>query len=228
MQAARDRVRALGEVIPRLQRALALACEAHELAKTELLEAAREDMELRPLGEPARRQRSAQAHVTPEAVRDAVVRLGSFVASELAAELGCSTKAAHGWLRHEHIAKLVRPDGLFGRVQAFAYVEPEGPGGAFEVQQGHAPRGVAEVADLAERRGLNVAQSRLGMIADKELRKVVGKALAMGWEIRHRPGAQHPVSLVHPNADRPIPVWSTPANSENAAATLWRRIKKAS
>lgn len=228
MEAQRGRVQVLGAVIPRLRRTLALACEAHELAKAELIEAARDDMELRSLGELPGRPTRPASHVSTEDVRDAVVRLGWFVASELAAELGCSTKAAHNYLKHEDIAKLVRREGMFGNVQAFSYVEPEGPGEAFQRERGRLPQGTAEVADLAERRGASVVQSRLGMIADKELRKVVSRALAMGWEIRHRPGAQHPISLVHPEADRPIPVWSTPANSQNAAAELWRRIKKAS
>lgn len=220
----RERVAACSEMEARLQELLDEVRAAGAAALEELTAAAKADMNLRPLGATGGPPAGFRhGHISLEMVRDAVVKLRHFVIGELAAELGCSTARARREL--DRVTDLVRPAGNFGQRQIWAYIPPEGPGAAFEQQQ--KLRVADPEVDVArvQATSQNIAQTNLPMISDKEIKKVVRKALDDGWRLVHV-GGKHPLALVKDGCE-PITLSSTPRNSGDAARAIARALRAA-
>lgn len=215
----RDHVAELEAMDRRLQACLADVRVAHERAVTELTQAARADIDLRPIGAiEGAPQGFIKRPLALEQVRDAVVTLKHFTIGELAAELGCSHARARREL--DRVMHLVKPDGRLGQRQLWAYVPPAGPGKAFEAQQ--RLRVADEPPPVA---GQDIKQSILSMVSDKEIKKVVREALADGWELV-RVGGKHPLALVKPG-HKQVGISSSPTNSDHAARAIRRQLRAA-
>lgn len=221
LEELRDRVLELEAMERRLQDCLGDVRQHRIIAAANLEEAARNHMRLRPIGErPGKTEGFVHGSISNEQLRDAVVKLQKFTASELGAELGCSTARARREL--ERVMHIVRPDGSWAGRQMWAYVAPDGPGEAFKAQQrlrvvepSLTPGGSGGAGD--------VKQSILSMISDKEIKKAVRDALADGWELAHV-GGKHPLALVK-DGHRDVTIASSPKNSGDAAKAIRRQVR---
>lgn len=218
----RERVAALSAMEAQLEACLVDVRRAGDRAVAELAAAAKLDMGMRPLGAVPPPNGFILRNIPLEEVRDAVVRLAFFSLAELAAELGCS--AAKARVELERVMHLLRPAGHLGQRQLWEYVPPDGPGTAFLVQQ--RTRVVEPEIEVAKRMaGPQVTQSLLSSISDKEIKRVVRKALDDGWALCNV-GGKHPLALVKPGR-RDIGISSSPTNSDHAARAIARQVRAA-
>jgi hypothetical protein len=219
----RDRCVELAAVEAQLEEALEDVRQAQVIARAQLHKRAREDMDRRPLGVVAERERRAPAAPAPapiasEDVRDAIVKFGRFVLDELAAELGCSTRqAAKELAKFSH---LVTQRGRIAGKKAWEYVAPDGPGEAFLAQQRLAPPVSRELPVIRDNQ--DIAQSLIGMVTPKQLREVAREAIAAGWTLKHGSG-KHPMRLVR-EGRAPVGLASTPTNPDGAAKAVRRKL----
>lgn len=205
-------------------RARALTVERAE-TEEQLTQAAREEMSLRPLGSlPARQPRRATRRCVSERGRDAVIRLGRFTASELAAELECPLAEARRVLRDPEVAKMIEEADRFGRQVIYAYVAPTDPGEAFKAQQRLRLVEPEVSADLAMAGVGQAAPELLSAIGDKEVRRVAAEAVRDGWTITNL-GGEHSLALVRAGM-RPIRLVSSARNPGNAATHLRQKIRR--
>jgi hypothetical protein len=216
----RDLQLELQEMERRLLECLADVRRASQVAAVELQEAARADLNLRGLD--ARRvpapRRTQAAVVTLDELRDAAIRMRRFVPSELAAELGCTTREARVHL--QRIGDVVTQDGAVAGEPLYHCVVPAGLAAVAE------PMRVA-AGDLKARRRQEVKQTMVGMVKCAELRPIVSDALADGWRLVHRPRAKHPLRLVRDGC-QPIGLPSTPRSPSMAAKRLREQLAAAS
>jgi hypothetical protein len=198
-----------------------------ERAEAELREAARADLNLRPLGSrrPPRPERQLRV-VALEDVRDAVARLDRFVLSEFAAEIGCTRQQARRQL--ERVNDLWQLDGFVAGVPRYCYVAPPADVSPAPVAPpadvSPAPaRGTPRAGDMRAKRGQLASRPLVGMIACTDLRPIVSQALQNGWHLEHRKGAKHPLRLVR-EGRQAIGLPSTPRNPSEAARQLRRQL----
>lgn len=203
-------------------RARALTVERAK-AEEQLTQAAREEMSLRPLGSlPARQPRRATRRCVSERGRDAVIRLGRFTASELAAELECPLAEARRVLRDPEVAKMIEEADRFGRQVIYAYVAPTDPGDAFKAQQRLRLVHNERVADLAMAGDGEASANLLDAIRDKDVRKVVAEAIREGgWQLTLGTGP-HPLKLTRGTETIPVA-----ANSAHAVKAIRRQLRHA-
>jgi hypothetical protein len=216
----RDLQLELQEMERRLLECLADVRRASELAAVELREASRADLNLRSLDArrvPAPRQVKTTV-VTLGELRDAAIRMRRFVPSELAAELGCTTREARVHLTR--IGDVVTLDGDAAGEPLYQCVLPAG----FEAVD-ESTRVV--VGDMRARRRQEIKQTMVGMVKCAELRPIVSDALADGWRLVHRPRAKHPLRLVR-DGRQPIGLPSTPRSPSMAAKRLRDQLEAAS
>lgn len=216
LEELRERVLELAAMERRLQECLDDVRQARTVATANLQEASRNDIRLRPVGErPGAPRGNVHRSISDEQLRDAIVKLGTFTASELGAELGCSTARAR--IELKRAMHIVKPDGSWAGRQMWAYVAPEGPGAAFEAQQRLKP-----VEQQVARGGGEIKQSILSMVSHKEIKEVVREALKDGWELVHV-GGKHPLALV--KSGRRVGIASTPTNPGHAAKAIRRQLR---
>lgn len=214
----RDRVAQLRALEERLQACLAEVQAAGHDAVAQLQQAAREDLQLRPLSAvPGRPEGFEHRHISLEEVRDAVVKLRHFTASELAAELGCSNARARREL--DRMMDKVKADGRVGGRQMWAYVPPDGPGAAFEAQQ--RLRSVQDDDDRSP--AVQVSGGLLSMVTPKELREVAREAIRDGWKLVNS-GGKHPMRLEKDG--KVVGLASTPTNAGSAARAIRRQLRR--
>lgn len=220
LQDLRDRHGDLLSAERRLTECLQKVQRQREALESQIAQAGRDDLRLRPLASVATVARvpSQRHRYSPEELRDAVVKLGEFTASELAAELGCTKRQAEDQL--QRVTHLAKPAGKLGRQPMYAYRAPEGPGRAFEAQQ---RLRAADVLDVE--REHDIKQSVISMISDKEIKEAVREAIGQGWTLLHTGRGKHPLRLVR-NGETPIPLASTPRSSGNAAKAIRRRLRQ--
>jgi hypothetical protein len=185
---------------------------AIERTEEEIEQASRAELRLRSLDE--RRKPRHKARLQPivalEDLRAAAARLQRFVASELAAELGCSPARARQQLAR--ITDVVQRDGIVNGQPRYRYV-----GATAE------PQTTVTVGDLAVRRREEVRQPMLSMVACKDLRPVVSDALNDGWRLVLHKGARHHLRLER-EGRKPIGLPTTPRNPSVAAKRLRRQL----
>lgn len=219
----RDRVDAISREQREIEiRARALASE-RERTEAMLTQAAREEMSLRPLATlPARQPRRATRRCVSERGRDAVIALGRFTASELAAELECSLAEARRILREPEVAKMIEEADRFGRQIIYAYVAPSDPGEAFKAQQRLRLVRDESIADLALAGDGQASANLLDSIRDKDVRKVVAEAVREGgWQLTLGSGP-HPLKLTRGTETIPLA-----ANSAHAVKAIRRQLRHA-
>lgn len=220
----RDRVDTISRELREIEaRARALTVERAE-TEEQLTQAAREEMSLRPLGSlPARQpRRTAARRCVSERGRDAVIRLGRFTASELAAELECPLAEARRVLRDPEVAKMIEEADRFGRQVIYAYVAPTDPGDAFKAQQRLRLVHNERVADLAMAGDGEASANLLDAIRDKDVRKVVAEAIREGgWQLTRGSGP-HPLKLTRGTETIPVA-----ANSAHAVKAIRRQLRHA-
>lgn len=219
----RERVDTISRELREIEtRARALTVERAE-TEEQLTQAAREEMSLRPLGSlPARQPRRATRRCVSERGRDAVIRLGRFTASELAAELECPLAEARRVLRDPEVAKMIEEADRFGRQVIYAYVAPADPGEAFKAQQRLRLVRDESVADLALAGDGQASANLLDAIRDKDVRKVVAEAIREGgWRLTLGTGP-HPLKLTRGTETIPVA-----ANSAHAVKAIRRQLRHA-
>lgn len=219
----RERVDTISRELREVEtRARALTVERAK-AEEQLTQAAREEMSLRPLGSlPARQPRRATRRCVSERGRDAVIRLGRFTASELAAELECPLAEARRVLRDPEVAKMIEEADRFGRQVIYAYVAPTDPGDAFKAQQRLRLVHNERVADLAMAGDGEASANLLDAIRDKDVRKVVAEAIREGgWQLTLGTGP-HPLKLTRGTETIPVA-----ANSAHAVKAIRRQLRHA-
>lgn len=208
----RDRLVELCEMERRLLSCLEDVRAARQRADIELQQAARADLDLRAAPRPAPAPRQMRAVKLADA-REAAIALHSFVASELAAELGCSPRQARVLMAQ--LSDVVHTEGVLAGEPYYRCVIPAG-------LDDDRPSSVT-AGDLAASRGQQVPQSLVGMVACADLRPIVSDALRQGWRLTHRKGAKHPLRLVREGCE-PIGLPSTPRNPSAAAKRLRDRL----
>lgn len=208
LEQRRERLVELCEMESRLLSCLDDVRAARQRADIELQEAARADLDLRsaPRLAPAPKQSRT---VKLSDAREAAIALHRFVASELAAELGCSPRQARVLMAQ--LSDIVHTEGTMAGEPYYRCVIPAG-------LSEDRPSSVT-AGDLAATRGQQVTQSLVGMVACADLRPVVSDALRQGWRLVHRKGAKHPLRLVRDGRE-PIGLPSTPRNPGAAAKRL--------
>jgi bacterioferritin-associated ferredoxin len=177
----------------------------------------------RALSPSARGRRGVAEHSFRRAVRE----LGTFTPSELAAELGCSKQSAKKHIDELVEAEIIKPAGRLAGKPMFEYVKPTEAGEAFDAQQ-HRPTiklptpEQVQAREVARARPHDIRQSRISGVRDKEIRKVVREAQALGWELQQHGRTGHVFRLVRDTDSVSLP--STPRDSDAAADMLRQRL----
>lgn len=162
-----------------------------------------------------------------ETWRRTVRELGTFTPSELAAELGCTNQTAKKHIDDLVEAKILTPAGRVAGKPLYEYVKPTDAGEAFEQQRDRPviklPTSEQLVTnDLRSARPHDVRQSKISGVRDKEIRKVVREAMALGWRLEQQGRTGHVFRLVRDTDVVILP--STPRSSGAAADMLRQRL----
>jgi Mn-dependent DtxR family transcriptional regulator len=161
-------------------------------------------------------ERARRPSLSDEAIRDAIVDMGTFTKRELAARLGVKPPTAQRYIEEWLEDGRLGVEGKWGKERVYGYVPPAGPGKAFEVQQklrlvegptrtyGGPVAGTGKKGQLYEQ------------VADPSVRAAVREAMGEGYTLE-RKGDGH-FTLVRGVSRITVP--STPLSGDGAAKRI--------